>query len=204
MKKFKVRIREKMSHEELLTVAERQIEELRKLGFDAAITNISEGECRLRVINEDGEVYADEVAQISLPTVSWLARFVESVSVQKALDSMLPRMICIGWDAGISHNTNTNKPKIRVTHPDGQCFMYSQTSADMLNLRLELDIAETDWLLNNAIPLFEQVGWRLMCNPNGSYTVHKATGYDAIEAGDVSQVHYLVGEAEKLKAASRA
>lgn len=212
MRKFKIRIREnELEPKNLLDITKSQIDELCKLGFDATLVEVEE-EYHLRIIDGNGELYADviddEDAIVTPSTVEWLARFVESASVQKALDSMLPRMMRIGWKANLNDSGYyeegcdkvVDKRTLSVIRPDGRCTTYGLTNADMLNLRLTLDVAEVDWLLNNAMPLFLEAEWRLVRNANGTYTMFKPTGYDIIEVGDVAQVHYLVGEVkEKLE-----
>lgn len=204
MRDFEIRIKEnELEPRNLLDIMKNQIKELCKLGFNAAVVEEKE-EYHLIIIDGNGEVYADiiddESAIIAPSMVEWLARFVESASVQKALDSMLPRMMRIGWKSNIHYKSAVGKSVISVIQPNGCCTTYDLVNTDMLTLRLALDIAEVDWLLNNAMPLFLRAEWRLVRNANGTYTMFKPNGYDVIEVGDVAQVHYLVNEVkEKLR-----
>lgn len=162
---------------ELINIAYGQMETLRDFGFDAAIAKADEGYL-MKVIDGDGQVYADCDFYPTVTAIAGLAQFVECVQVQEALNSMTPRMAKLGWyaytDKGFARG---NIPRIQITLPGGAATYYEQTNASMLQLSLDLDKAEVEWELGQRLGLFHKHGWQFIRWTSGDgYSLCKKRG----------------------------
>lgn len=187
----------------LLNTMQAQLKTLQSFGFEAALKFNGNYPKHFKIAKGD-EIYADDdIELLTHELVCQVARFTERVSVQHALDSMLPRMASIGWDASLVRASMLSDEKIEVKQPNGKTSIYSLTNAEMLQLRQALDIAETDWIIGDKIPLFQRVGWTVqMANEGGYYIVRKPGGEcDTIAVGRVDQAKATVASAMKALSA---
>ena len=144
---------------------------LESYGFNASLQDTTFGQ--MISIAKDNESYVNEPFFLSWDSVAKAARFTEQVCFCVELQALMPRMVLLGWTISYSDADSNSRPGVNIQYRDGLATDYHSTYADLLKIRRDLDVAEVDYAIATAMPLFKELGWKLMCCKDG-YTIVEA------------------------------
>lgn len=188
-----------VSEDALSASVEASLRTLRQLGYVVEVTDHPGSSfCQVSIALDGKELFFLK-EQLTPNAVKSLSRFTERASVQHALNSIYARMVAIGWGISIKKGDLLTDDRIEVEHADGTTTIYSPTNAEMVRLRQDLDIAETNWIIGDKMPLFLELDWIVQTGAEGGYYIltYPDGGFDTVTIGRVDQAKYVVDKAEK-------
>lgn len=134
---------------------------LKSYGFDASLEDSTFGQ--MISIAKDNESYMNEAFVLSWDSVAKVARLTEQACFCAELHELMPRMALLGWTVSHSDIASNSRLSVNIQYRDGLATDYSPTYTDLLKIRRTLDVAEVDYVIATAMPLFKKLGWELKC-----------------------------------------
>ncbi len=174
---------------------------LKSYGFDASLQDTTFGQ--MISISKDKEPYMNEPFVLSWDTVAKVARFTEQVCFCVELQELIPRMALLGWTISYSDSDSNSRLSVNIQYRDGLATSYSPTYADLLKIRRALDVAEVEYVVAAAMPLFKELGWEFKCCKD-CYTILEADKKDLhhVPFNSPDVAHKVVAAARAQKEAN--